>query len=300
MVHTMDGGERVIGASQLMLDAKGRVMHLAITPEVVGDTVILVGDPGRVRQVGEHLEGARVVGENREFITLLGSSRGENITVISTGIGVGCVDIVLNELDALVNIDLARRQTRGEHRALRLVRLGTCGALQPDVESGSILCTAISADCSSLGYYYEGVAGVENRACRQFLLEGLRWPEGLNAPVCVPSSPVLLQKLGPVAVRKGITLSMPGFFAPQGRELRLGSRLSGAIRQVQGLEWNGLRVENMEMESGGLNLLAALLGHHAITLCVAINNRDAERTTVDYRGAMDGLIERVLGLLAGQ
>ncbi len=289
-----------IGASQLMLDAQGRVMHLAVGPEAVSDTVILGGDPGRVALVGSVLEGAGVLGENREFITLRGRFRGEDITVVSTGIGAGCVDIALNELDALVNIDLPRRQVRGERRALRFVRLGTCGALQPDVESGSVLCTAIAADCSTLGYYYEGIEGVESAECRDHLLAALRWPRGLSAPICVPSAPELLERLSPLAVREGITLSMPGFFAPQGRELRLGSALRDAVQGLQGVRWQGLRVENMEMESGSVNTLSALLGHSAITLCVAINNRGAERTMEHYGQAMKRLIGQTLECLTGR
>lgn len=286
--------KHIIDELDLMLDAQGLPLHLRLAPQYVEDTILLVGDPARVDQVGAFLQEPMLCAENREFRVLRGRFHNMKLCVISTGIGAGCIDIVLNELDALVNVDLSTRKLRPQHRALRLVRLGTCGAVHADVPSGSVMATGMVADFSTLGYYYAYTPSPLQRDCAKQIMQSLSWPAALSAPLCVESSAQLLSVLSPLAHRVGITLSMPGFFAPQGRSVRLPSAFSGWVEKLQRVQWHNQRVENIEMEAGALNLLASLLGHHAITLCVAINNRDTGRAHVDYHAAMNQLIEKTL------
>lgn len=293
---------RSLAETDILLNKEGRLLHLDIAPG--GDypqTVILVGDPARVELVGSHLSAVRLVADHRQFRTIVGEYGGMPVMVVSHGIGCGAMDIVVNELDALHNVDMEGRcVTAGPVRELRLVRLGTCGAVHGDVGGGEVIGTAVSAEWSGGGYYYSGVDDISDRALGTEIgqhigsVKGGPYLLGMPGPVCVASDGALVEALRGVASRWGITVSMPGFYAAQCREVRLGSRLVGLIECLGKVQVEGLRVENVEMESGMLNILARLLGHRSVTLCVAINNRGRGDVSVDYGKAMDGLIERVL------
>lgn len=284
--------------AELMLAPDGSIYHLRLHPEQLSDTIVLVGDPARVALVGEHLTRVEPLADNREFRSLRGF-RGETpITVLSTGIGAGCIDIVVNELDALANLDLKRRTVNHTTRSLRLIRLGTSGALQADIQTGSTLITALSLAFDDLGYFYARLPEVADADCLQRYTEHIhaeRLPH-LPLPYCVPSSSELAQRFKHLG-ELGLTFSMPGFYAPQGRTLRLSPYFGDAIPQAQKFVYKGLRALNMEMESGSLNGLAAMLGHEAITLCTAINNRSQGNASVDYAAAMHTLVEGVLSAL---
>lgn len=289
---------RTLTAAELMLAPDGSIYHLRLHPEQLSETVILVGDPGRVDLVTEHLERVESLAYHREFRSANGWRGHTRVTVLSTGIGAGCIDIVVNELDALANFDLANRTAVEKRRALNLIRLGTSGALQADTVTGSKLITALSLSFDNLGYFYDRLPEIVDRECQRRYAEhlGESHQESLPLPYCVGSSPALVERfrhLGEV----GLTFSMPGFYAPQGRMLHLAPSFSSLLRSAQSFVYNELRSLNMEMESGSLNGLAAMLGHESITLCTAINNRSEGKASVNFEAAMHDLVEGVVGAL---
>lgn len=284
-----------IPESDLILNGDGSIFHLHLFPEQIPDTIILVGDPGRVAQVGTHLHNAEEVSNTREFRAMLGSFRGEQVLVQSTGIGAGCIDIVINELDALANIDLPSRQCYAQPHQLRLIRIGTSGALNPRIANGDAIVTNLSVGFDSIPWLYaSGHMYFDEEAMQLFnnawATLGAKIPSSLYA---VRSDEALVRQLAPLGIQ-GITFCCPGFYGPQLRKLRLSPAHRELFEIAQNIVYRDERVLNMEMESAPLNALAAMLGHYAATITLAIDNRHAETVTVDYRAAMDMLIERVL------
>ncbi|MGP1363009.1 MAG: nucleoside phosphorylase [Bacteroides sp.] len=288
----------LIPDAELMLAQDGSIYHLRMHPEQLTETIILVGDPGRVDLVAEHLTEVEPIANNREFRSIRAKKGDLPLNVVSTGIGAGCIDIVINELDALANINLKRRTTNLHTKSLRLVRIGTAGALQPDIETGTTLITAISLAFDNLALFYNRLPAIEDQDCKIRLSEHLHTEHlpQLPLPYCVPSARELTQKMASLG-ELGLTFSMPGFYAPQGRTLRLEPYVSHFTSTIQTFTYKGLRALNMEMESGSLNGLAAMLGHQAITLCTAINNRSHGNANTTYQQAMHNLVENVLSAL---
>lgn len=284
-----------IPESDLILNPDGSVFHLHLFPAQVPNTIILVGDPGRVAQVGRHLRNAEEVANAREFRAVLGSYRGEQVLVQSTGIGAGCVDIVVNELDALANIDLTARRNYAQPHQLRLIRIGTSGALSPRIANGDAIITSLSVGFDSIPWLY--AQGPESFDAEAMQLFTNAWATlGAKMPSClyaVRSDEALARQLAPLGA-KGITFCCPGFYGPQRRKLRLTPAHRELFEIAESIVYRDERVLNMEMESAPLNALAAMLGHRAATITLAIDNRHAETVTVDYHAAMDTLIERVL------
>lgn len=285
-----------IAESTLMLAEDGSVFHLRLRPEWLTSTVILVGDPGRVQLVLGHLQQAELLAANREFHSGAGCYHGQRVLVVSHGIGAGCIDIVVNELDALANVDLSTRTLRAQPRQLRLVRLGTSGAVQPDLEPGNPIVSLVTAGFDTVPLLYRDSEAVRDALLERVLQEALGCAHWGIAPYAVPSSPGLHGCL-PAGWARGITLTMPGFFGPQGRQLRLPPILENLLASSTQLIYNSLRILNMEMEAAPLNALARMLGHESITVALAINNRAQGVAKVDYQAAMEKMVEGVLRAL---
>ncbi|MBK9291436.1 MAG: nucleoside phosphorylase [Bacteroidetes bacterium] len=284
--------------SQLPLNADGSVYHLRLMPEQVATDIILVGDPKRVSKVSAFFDEVEFEVSNREIITHTGYYRGKRITVLSTGMGTDNIDIVVNELDALFNIDLKTRIPKAEHTRLRLIRLGTSGALQPDVPVGdSVVASEYALGLDGLLYFYEGAKEVMDQGMKDAFLAHTEWNKLLPHPYVVRASDELLQTIGQGYLR-GVTATAPGFYGPQGRSLRL--RLPDKLMnsKMESFAYSGHRITNFEMESSALYGLSKLLGHDALTLCVIIANRVTEKFAPNYQPYMEKLIRTTLDRLA--
>lgn len=282
-----------------MLAPDGSVFHLRMHPQSVAEHVILVGDPARVARVGEHLVDVQPLAANREFTSLSGKYRNTLFTVVSTGIGCGCVDIVLNELDALVNVDLALRVRNENLKSLKIVRIGTSGSLSDEIANGQAIITEYSIGMDALAWYYSALERFVHQPINQAFIQHLNLTAPLPTPYTIPSDSQLVSILKPLG-HSGITLSLPGFYAPQGRMLRLSPTMQNLVERAGRFHHSGLSLLNMEMESGALNALASMLGHQAITVCLAIDNRKKDSTRTDYSNDMDTLIEKTLQRLTQQ
>ncbi|PIE84229.1 MAG: phosphorylase [Bacteroidia bacterium] len=286
---------RTIPTSELMLHTDGSIMHLRLKPGEVASTIILVGDPGRVALVAKHF--TRVVKErkNREFHSLLGDYQGHPITVLSTGIGAGSIDIVMTEIDALWNIDLHERQAKPEHTPLRFIRIGTSGAIQEDIANGDPVVSDYTVGLDGLAYWYSELQHCTDSELNRHLHDYLPVPDGAPMPYAVRSAPGLVSRLQTLG-HHGMTLSMPGFYGPQARQLRLTPALTKLVQRANQFRHGDLRILNMEMESGAVNAMATMLGHEAITVSMAIDNRMANTATTKLKGRMDELIAETLHL----
>ncbi len=282
-----------LAESELVLNPDGSVYHLALRPEQLGDLVLVCGDPGRVARISRHFERIEHKVENREFITHTGVYRGTHITALATGIGTDNIDIVVNELDALVNIDLVKREPRSVQRSLRIVRLGTCGALQPDIPVDSLIVSAFGVGLDNVLHYY----AFENTPPEQRLLpafvERMEWPESLPFPYVAEGDEPLVRALQHGNV-KGITLTAGGFYGPQGRQLRAVPAVADLNDRFAGFEHEGLRITNFEMETSALYGLSSMLGHRACTICAVVANRLRKEYSRDHHAAIDRMIGEVL------
>lgn len=286
-----------ISHTDLILNQDGSIYHLHLLPEDLADTVILVGDPGRVKRISSHFDKIEVKKENREFVTHTGTLAGKRITALSTGIGCDNIDIVLNELDALANIDLVSRKPYGEHKTLNLIRIGTSGALHADISPGARIITEVAGGFDGLYHFYQDTKEFNLRALSDSFIAHTAWPEKLAEPYFIEGSQTLRQMLYEPGMQSGITLSTPGFYAPQLRSLRLPPAQPELLRKIGSYRFEKLRINNFEMESSALYALAALLNHQAITVCVAVANRISLEFLDDYQRAIDSLIETILNKL---
>ena len=279
--------------SELILNGDGSIFHLKLFPGDIADTIILVGDPNRVEMVSAFFDSIDIRRSNREFVTHTGSFRGKRITALSTGIGTDNVDIVLNELDALANIDLDARQLKTTHRTLRLVRIGTTGGLQKDIPINSFILSRYAAGFDTVLNFYADRNKVADQAMEKAFMEHADWPPLLPHPYFVRSSDDLF-RLFPPETHSGITISAPGFYGPQGRKLRLQLMDPKLNDKLESFRYRDLRITNYEMESSALFGLAKLLGHEAVTLCAMIANRAFLEFTEDYKGVVNKLIKFTL------
>lgn len=289
--------ERTISPSELIINGDGSVFHLHLRPDQLADTVILVGDPSRVEQVASHFESREAEVSNREFHTVTGSYAGRRMTVISHGIGTDNIDIVVTELDALANVDFTTRRVRPEFRRLTMLRLGTSGALQPDLRIGDMIFARTSAGFDGLLNWYEGRDDVCDKALEQAFTEAVGWGAALPRPYFVDACADLWRAFSDVAA-EGITISAPGFYGPQGRWVRIRPADPDLNRKIEKFRYAGRRITNYEMESSALAGLAALLGHRAATICVVIAQRVAGEAQSDYRPFVDKMIKTALTRLA--
>ncbi len=288
---------RTIPASELIINDDGSIFHLHLRPEQLADTVILVGDPGRVALVAEHFDSKECEVANREFRTVTGSYRGKRMTVLSTGIGIGNIDISVTELDALANVDFATRQEKAVKRQLTLVRLGTSGALQPDIRIGEFLFSRTSCGFDGLLSYYKGRDAVCDLELEEAFVRHTGWYEKMPRPYFVDADPGLFD-LFRDTTREGITIAAPGFYAPQGRWVRLEPYDVHLNEKIESFEFGGRRITNFEMEGSALAGLARLMGHRAATICTIIAQRVAHEANTDYKPYVRQMIAMALDKLA--
>lgn len=284
----------MIPSSELLLTNDGRIYHLNLKPDEVAPNIILVGDPGRVSLVSGFFEEIEMEETNREFVTVTGWYNNTRITVMSTGIGIGNIDIALNELDALVNIDLLQREKKDINTSLNLFRIGTSGAIQPEIEAGSYIVSRTAIGLDGLLNFQEGRneicdTGLEEELLRQIPLLGK-----IIYPYAVDSSEILTGQLLGEKIFDGITLTAPGFYGAQGRQLRMGLNIPGLNEMYTDFRYNGRKITNFEMESSALFGFSKLLGHEATTICLVIANRFQKVALEDYHTAMKELIKYTL------
>ena len=288
---------RTIPSSELIINDDGSVFHLHLRPEQLADIVVLVGDPGRVALVAEHFDHIECKASNREFNTVTGTYKGRRMTVLSTGIGIGNIDISVTELDALANVDFETRQEKAEKRQLTLVRLGTSGAIQPDIRVGELVFARTSIGFDGLLNYYKGRNEVCDLDMERAFIAHTGWNELLPKPYCIDADSALLALFEDVA-REGITIAAPGFYAPQGRWVRLEPQDPGLNEKIESFDYRGRRITNFEMESAALAGLAALMGHRAATVCTIIAQRIALDACTDYKPFVKRMIRTALDKLA--
>ena len=282
-----------IASSELIINSDGSVFHLHIKPEELADTVILVGDPGRVEMVASLFESREFTRSSREFVTVTGRYRGKRITVLSTGIGTDNIDIVVNELDALANINFETRIPNSEHRRLKILRIGTTGAIQPDIPLGSFILSHISVGCDGLLNWYASRDSVSQMDMERAFMEYTEWPENLPHPYFAKASNKIISLLEDVTV-KGVTISASGFYGPQGRVLRLPLAMPDMLSKFESFKFEDYRITNFEMEGSAIAGLSSLLGHDAATVCCVIANRHLHESQPDYKPFVKKLIELAL------
>lgn len=285
-----------IEASELILNPDGSIYHLKLRPENIADDIILVGDPGRVEMVSSFFSKIEFKVQNREFVTHTGYYNGKRISVLSTGIGCDNIDIVVNELDALVNIDLEKRIPKTSHKALNLVRIGTSGALQADIPVDTPVFTKVSIGFDGLINFYADRNKVCDLEFEKAFTTHTSWNPILHDPYVVPGSEMLLNKLAD-GLRTGVTIATGGFYGPQGRVLRLPIIDPNINDKIEKFEYKGLKITNYEMESSALYGLSALLGHDAATVCAIIANRMRKEYSKDYKLYVKKLVNLILDRL---
>ncbi|MBE6254210.1 MAG: phosphorylase [Prevotella sp.] len=286
--------KKVFPPSELIINEDGSVFHLHLRPEYLADKVILVGDPGRVQTVAAHFERMECDIQSREFHTITGWYQGKRISVVSTGIGCDNIDIVMNELDALVNIDFPSRTENDEHRTLSIVRIGTCGGLQPFTPTGSFIASVKSIGFDGLLNYYDGRNDVCDLQLEEAFKKHMSWSPLKGAPYVAIANPELIEQIAQDDMVRGITIACGGFYGPQGRQIRLKIQDPQQNEKVEAFEYDGLHICNFEMESSAVAGLAALLGHRAMTCCMVIANRYTTEMNTEYKNSIDTLIQKVL------
>lgn len=287
-----------IKSSELIINSDGSVFHLHLKPEHLAETVILVGDPGRVELVASYFDKIECTISNREFVTTTGTYKGKRFSVLSTGIGTDNIDIVVNELDALVNIDLETRTPKLEHKSLNLVRIGTSGALQGDIPVDSFLLSKKSIGFDGMLNFYADRDQVSDLNFEKSFKDFVNWDEKLASPYVVSASKSLIDKLDGDDMIQGVTISANGFYGPQGRVLRLQTLDPNLNDKIEKFDCKGEKITNYEMESSAIFGLSAMLGHNAIAICAIIANRITKDASKDYKPTIKSLIQTVLDRLS--
>lgn len=288
--------KKYFAESELIINKDGSVFHLHVRPEQLADKVILVGDPGRVALVASHFEEKEMEVESREFRTVTGTYKGKRITVISTGIGCDNIDIVMNEVDALANIDFQTRTEKQQLRSLEIVRIGTCGGLQLNTPEGTFICSEYSVGFDGLLNFYEGRNAVCDLKMERALIGHLGWTGNMCQPYpyVIKADENLVERIAQNDMVRGITVACGGFFGPQGRQLRVPLVDPHQNENIESFEYEGMHITNFEMESSALAGLAKLMGHRATTTCMVIANRRAGKANTGYKNIIDDLITLVL------
>ena len=284
----------MIPESVLPINADGSVFHLHLRPGQIADKIILVGDQDRVTMIGHYFDTIECEVQSREFHTITGTYKGKHISCVSTGIGCDNIDIVMTELDALVNIDLDKREVKDEHKTLELVRLGTCGGLQPFTPLGSYIASVKSIGFDGLLNYYAGRDEVCDLALEKAFTEHMMWSPKKPAPYVAQANLELLTRIAGDDMVKGITCACGGFYGPQGRVVRLTMQDPDQNEKIETFEYDGLKICNYEMESSALAGLASLLRHKAMTCCIVVANRYNKEMNTEYKSSITDLIKLVL------
>ena len=288
--------KRIIPSSELIVNQDGSIFHLHLKPEQLADKIILCGDPDRVGMIAGYFDSQECDVQNREFRTITGSYKGKRITVQSHGIGGDNIEIVASELDALANFDLEKRCVRDEFRQLTMVRIGTSGGLQPESPIGSYVASEKAIGFDGVIYFYGETERVRDLAYEKALTQQLDWKiEGLK-PYVVSADAELLERIvgNDGRIIKGSTIACNGFYAPQGRKLRLPLADENLNKKIEDFRYEGYKITNFEMESSALSGIASLLGHKAMTVCCIIAGRQNLNMNTDYKGSIEDLIRIVL------
>ena len=284
-----------IKSSELITNDDGSIFHLHLLPEDLADTVILVGDPGRVETISAYFDTIELKKSNREFYTVTGRYNNRRLSVISTGIGPDNIDIVINELDALVNIDLKTKEIKPDKHSLNIVRIGTSGSVQADIPVDSFVISEKSIGCDGVIRFYGDNQSVCERDFEEAFIRHCQWAADAARPYVVNASASLVERLHTAGQTiKGVTLTAVGFYGPQGRIFRLPLAMPGINDRITAFRYQNYKVTNYEMESAAITGLCNLLGHHAATICLIIANRMTGDASADYHGYMKKLIEYTL------
>ena len=282
-----------IPESELIINADGSAFHLHIKPCQLADDVILVGDPGRVEMFEKYFDSIECRNASREFVSLTGTRRGKRLTVLSTGIGTDNIDIVMTELDALANVDFATREIKPGHRTLRILRLGTCGAIQPDIPLGSFIFSHYSIGCDGLLNWYADREKATDLDMEAAFMAHVGFPPHVGTPYFAKAGEALIRKFEDCTV-KGMTISAQGFYGPQGRVIRMPLAIPDMIEKFESFRYGDYRITNFEMEGSAIAGMAAHLGHEAGTVCCAIANRHLGSSNTDYKPRVQELVELVM------
>jgi uridine phosphorylase len=283
----------VLPPSELILRPDGSVYHLGVRGDQIADRVIVVGDPERVPMVSEMFDSVEHRVSGREFVVHTGVFQGKQITVVSSGIGVDNIDIVINELDAAVNIDFQTRCIAAQQRELQIVRIGTCGTLRPEIAVGSVVASKYAFALDGVPHSYEAEFDHEEEALMAALRNDFSWLREHTGLYAVSADPILFQQMAEGCIA-GITATANGFYGPQGRSLRLASRMDGRLDQYAAFTFQNSAITNLEMECAGIYALASMLGHRATTVCLILANRITKEFHKDPSASMQSLIRQVL------
>lgn len=280
---------KIIAESELVLNADNSVYHLKLRPEHISDTILIVGDQGRVDMISSHFTNIECKIQNREFVTHTGTYNGKRITALSTGIGTDNIDIVINELDALANIDLENRTIKETLTSLNIVRLGTSGALQENIPVDSFVMSEYGLGFDGLLNFYKTDKNIFENEMTDAFVRHTQWAQKLAYPYIIRGSELLMKKLGE-GLHKGITATASGFYGPQGRQLRIEPLDSEMNEKMQAFNFNGNRITNFEMETSALYGLGSILGHQTLTICAIIANRVIKEFSKDYKKSVEKMV----------
>ena len=288
--------KKTFPASQLIINEDGSIFHLHIRPEHLADKVILVGDQGRVNMVASFFDEGSIECDiqSREFHTITGKYHGKRISCISTGIGTDNCDIVLNELDALANIDFVTRAEKDEHRTLEIVRIGTCGGMQEDIPLGTFLVSEKSIGWDGVLAFYEGRDEIADLGFENALVDFIHYPAKAARPYVVAANPELVNRIAGDDMMRGCTIAANGFYGPQGRVLRCDIAVKDINDRITDFRYEGQRITNYEMEGSAIAGLSLLMGHKAMTVCCVIAQRKVEAANTDYKPRIKQLVQTVL------
>lgn len=287
---------KIIEESELIINKRGAIYHLDIRPDELADTIITVGDPARVLEISKHFDRIEHNTTHREFVVHTGYIGNKRLTVLSTGMGTDNIEIVLNELDALVNIDFNKRTIKESHTSLKIVRIGTCGALQSDIQVDSFIATSLGLGIDNLMHYYKQPhLSDELAGLLAHFVSHTELPERIS-PIITPADPGLLNLFGS-DFYKGITVTCPGFYAPQGRVLRLTPAFPNLNSKLSSFSYKNNRIVNFEMETSAIYGLGNLLGHQCLSLSAVVANRFIKQFSPNAKATMDKLIKQALETL---
>tara|TARA_B110000444_G_C18750397_1_gene552500 strand:- start:263 stop:1153 length:891 start_codon:yes stop_codon:yes gene_type:complete len=293
MLQEVNSNYKTIPSTELIITEEGRIYHLDLKPDEIGQTILLVGDQQRVPTISKYFDRIEFKRSKREFVTHTGLINNKRVSVISTGIGCDNIDIVVNELDALVNINFEKKSIKRKHTSLDIIRIGTCGALQNEIPVDSFVLSSFGLGFDGLLSFYKPVYESEEKALKKAFLQQTPWPNDANIPYFVKGSELLGNKIGE-GMFKGITATANGFYGPQGRTLRLNTRVPDMNEFLKRFEYKNHKILNFEMETSALYGLSALLGHHSCTVCAVIGNRFTNTFSEDYKQTVAKLVQKVL------
>ena len=282
-----------IPPTELIITKEGRIYHLDLLPEDIGDNIILVGDQERVPTISKYFDRIELKRSKREFVTHTGLLNNKRVSVISTGIGCDNIDIVVNELDALVNIDFEKKVVKNDHQILNIIRIGTCGAFQKEIAVDQFVLSTYGLGFDGLLAFYNPIYEDDEKALQKAFLQQIPWPNDANQPYFVRGSKILSKKIGK-GMHHGITATANGFYGPQGRSLRLKTKIPDMNKFLNRFDYKNQKILNFEMETSALYGLSTMLGHHACTVCAVIGNRFSNTISKDYKKAIENLVTTIL------